>query len=111
MTGGMEMSEQPQPPAYRPGQIVNGHVWTGTEWLRIAEPAAAKHKSAWLTVAGIVCCVVSLLAGIQGLSWLIAFSDLQSDGNQFAGMLAVLGMAAAVVAAGFGVAGVVLLKK
>lgn len=105
------MSEQPKPPAYQPGQVVNGHVWTGTEWLRIAEPASPKSKSAWLTVAGIICCAVSLLAGIQGLSWLIAFSDLQSDNNQFAGMLAVLGMGAGVVAAGFGVAGVVLLKK
>lgn len=105
------MSEQPKPPAYQPGQVVNGHVWTGTEWLRIAEPASPKSKSAWLTVAGIICCAVSLLAGLQGLSWLIAFYDLQSDGNQFAGMLAVLGMGAGVVAAGFGVAGVVLLKK
>lgn len=111
VTGGMEMSEQPQPPAFEPGQVVNGHVWTGTEWLRLAEPAAAKPKSAWLTVAGVVCMIVALLAGLQGLSWLIGFYNLESDGNQFAGLLALLGMGAAVVAVAFGVAGVVLMKK
>ena len=30
------MSEQQ--PAYQPGQIVNGHVWTGTEWLPVQIP-------------------------------------------------------------------------
>lgn len=32
------MSEQPQ---YQPGQIVNGHVWTGTHWLPL-QPDAPK---------------------------------------------------------------------
>lgn len=106
------MSEQVQPPAFQPGQIVNGHVWTGTEWLPVVQPAAApKVKSTWVILAGVVCLIVALLAGLQALSWLVSFSDLDSEGNQFAGLLALLGMGAGVVAAGFAVAGVVLLKK
>lgn len=103
------MSEQIQPPAYQPGQVVNGHVWTGTEWLQIQKPAA-QPRSGWRITAGMVCLVVAALAGAQALSWLSGFMDLDSQGNQFAGILALLGMGAGVVAAGFGVAGVVLLK-
>lgn len=102
------MTEQPQ---YEPGQQVNGHVWTGTEWLKVAAPAAPKPKSVWVTLSGVVCLIVAALAGVQALSWLASFSELESEGNPFAGMLALLGMGAGVVAAGFGVAGVVLLKK
>jgi hypothetical protein len=108
----MAMTEQVQPPAFQPGQIVNGHVWTGTEWLPIAQPTAIpKVKSTWVILAGVVCLVVAGLAGVQALSWLVSFSNLDSEGNQFAGILALLGMGAGVVAAGFGVAGVLLLKK
>ena len=105
------MSEQVQPPVYQPGQIVNGHVWTGTEWLPVVQPQVPKVKSTWVILAGVVCLIVALLAGLQALSWLVSFSDLDSEGNQFAGILALLGMGAGVVAAGFAVAGVVLLKK
>ena len=105
------MSEQVRPPAYQPGQVVNGHVWTGTEWLPVVQPQGPKVKSVWVTLAGVVCCIVALLAGVQALSWLLSFSELDSEGNQFAGILALLGMGAGVVAAGFGVAGVLLLKK
>ena len=108
------MSEQSQQPAFEPGQVVNGHVWTGTEWLRVAAPVAPtvpKPKSTWVILAGVVCLLVALLAGLQAVSWLASFSELESEGNPFAGMLALLGMGAGVVAAGFGVAGVVLLKK
>lgn len=105
------MSEQVQPPAYQPGQVVNGHVWTGTEWLPVVQPQGPKVKSVWVTLAGVACCIVALLAGVQALSWLLSFSELDSEGNQFAGILALLGMGAGVVAAGFGVAGVLLLKK
>ena len=105
------MSEQTQPPAYQPGQVVNGHVWTGTEWLPVVQPQGPKVKSVWVTLAGVVCCIVALLAGVQALSWLLSFSELDSEGNPFAGILALLTMGAGVVAAGFGVAGVLLLKK
>ena len=105
------MSEQIEPPAYQPGQVVNGHVWTGTEWLPVVQPAGPKVKSTWVILAGVVCLIVAGLAGVQALSWLLSFSELDSEGNQFAGILALLGMGAGVVAAGFGVAGVLLLKK
>lgn len=98
-------------PIYRPGDQANGHVWTGTEWLPIAYPAPRQAKSVWLTVSGVVCLIVAALAGLQSLWWLVGFVDLDSQGNQFAGLLALLGMGGAVVAVGFGVAGVVLLKK
>ena len=101
-------SEQP---VYKPGDQVNGHVWTGTEWLKVEVPAVPKAKSGWITTAGVICLLVAALAGAQALSWLASFGTLESDGNQFAGILALLGMGAGVVAAGFGVAGVVLLKK
>ena len=106
------MSEnQPQAPAYQPGQIVNGHVWTGTEWLPVQQPAASSGSSPWRTVGGVVALIVAALAGIQGLSWLGSFFDLDSQGNQFAGFLALLGMGALAVAAGFGITGIVLLNK
>ena len=105
------MSEQIEPPAYQPGQVVNGHVWTGTEWLPVVQPQGPKVKSVWVTLAGVVCCIVALLAGVQALSWLLSFSELDSEGNPFAGILALLTMGAGVIAAGFGVAGVLLLKK
>ena len=106
------MSEQSQQPVFQPGQIVNGHVWTGTEWLRVTQPAAApKAKSTWVILAGVVCLIVAGLAGIQALQWMLSFNELESEGNQFAGILALLTMGAGVIAAGFGVAGVLLLKK
>ena len=105
------MSEQSQPPVYQPGQVVNNHVWTGTEWLPVVQPQGPKVKSVWVTLAGVVCLIVALLAGIQALQWMLSFNELESEGNQFAGILAVLTMGAGVIAAGFGVAGVLLLKK
>ena len=101
---------EPQSP-YVPGTVVNGHVWTGTEWLPIAQPPAPKTSSPWRTVAGVVCLAVALLAGIQSLSWLIGFVNLEEQGNQFAGLLALLGMGGGAVAVAFGVAGIVLLTK
>lgn len=105
------MSEQIQPPAYQPGQVVNGHVWTGTEWLPVAQPPAPKAQSPWRTVAGVVALIVAGFAGVQGMSWLSRFSDLDSEGNQFAGLLALVGMGALAVAAAFGITGIVLLTK
>lgn len=105
-----EPAQQPTPPGLQPGQVVNGHVWTGTEWLPIAVKTGAQARSGWRVTAGVVCLVVAALAGAQALSWFSSFMNLDSQGNQFAGILALLGMGAGVVAAGFGVAGVVLLK-
>lgn len=98
-------------PVYRPGDQVNGHVWTGTEWLPIAHRPPPAGKSVWLMLSGIVCLIVAGIVGLQALWWLVGFVDLDNQGNQFAGLLALLGMGAGVVAVGFGVAGVVLLKK
>ena len=105
------MSEQTQPPAYQLGQIVNGHVWTGTEWLpvKVAPPPAG--SSVWRTLGAVVAFLVAGVAGLQGLAWIVSFAQLDSEGNQFAGLLALLGMGALAVAAAFGLAGIFLLKK
>ena len=106
------MSEdQAQPVVYQPGQLVNGHVWTGSEWLPVQQPQASSGSSPWRTVGGVVALIVAALAGIQGLSWLGSFFELDSQGNQFAGLLALLGMGALAVAAGFGITGIVLVNK
>jgi hypothetical protein len=98
---------------YQPGQIVNGHVWTGTEWLRVQTAAAGAtgSKSPWKLVAAIVAFIVTGIAGIQGMYWLGSFIDLQDQGNPFAWILALLGMGALAVAAGFGIAGIMLLNR
>lgn len=89
---------------------MNGYVWTGVEWVRVAYPVP-QSKSVWVTLSAVACLLVAALVGLQALYWLFGFVDLDSRGNQFAGFLALLGMGAGVVAVGFGVAGVVLLKK
>jgi hypothetical protein len=45
------------------------------------------------------------------VSWLSGFSELDAKGNTFAGILGVFGLGAFVVAAGFGVGGIVLLSR
>lgn len=108
------MTTPSEPPQYAVGSVVNGHVWTGTEWLPLAQqtpPAQARPRSQGRTIAGVAALIVAGLAGMQGLSWMSGYSDLTSKGNQFAGMLAVLGMGALAVAAAFGIAGIVLLTK
>jgi hypothetical protein len=99
------------PTEYQPGQVANGHVWTGTEWLPIEQPKASSGSPMWRTVLAVVALIVAALAGIQGLSWLGSFLTLDGQGNPFAGLLAVLGMGALAVAAAFGIAGVWLLNK
>jgi hypothetical protein len=106
------MSEiQSQPPVYQPGQIMNGHVWTGTEWVPVVQQPSTSGSSPWRMIGGIVALVVAAIAAIQGLSWIAGFADLDGQGNPFAGILALLGMGALAVAAGFGIAGIVLLTK
>ena len=106
------MSEQAQPPLPQPGQVVNGYVWTGAEWLPIVQPKPVSTGSSTLrTLGAVLAFIVAGVAALQGLTWLVGFLDLDSDGNQFAGLLALLGMGALAVAAAFGLAGIFLLKK
>lgn len=101
-------SEQP---TYKPGDQANGYVWTGTEWLPVAVPAVPQGKSPWRILGGIVCLFAAAVAGLMALSWLASFGELEAEGNQFAGILALFGLGAGAVAVAFGVAGIVLLTK
>ena len=106
------MTENPQPPTYQPGQVVNGHVWTGTEWLAVTQPKPPSQDKSTLRILGaILAFFVGGIAALQGISWLVSFATLDSQGNDFAGLLAVLALGALAVAAAFGLAGIFLLKK
>lgn len=101
-----------QPPVYQPGQVVNGHVWTGSEWLPVAQPKPVSAGGSPLkTLGAVLAFIVAGVAGLQGLSWILSFIELDNDGNQFAGLLALLGMGALAVGAAFALAGIFLLKK
>ena len=63
------------------------------------------------TAAGVICLVVAALLIWLGMGWFGSFGDLEDNGNDFAGLLALLGLGAFVVAAGFGITGIVLLSK
>lgn len=103
------MSESKPPPyPYQPGQVVNGYVFTGTQWLPVQNPAPS---SPWRTLGGVVALVVAVIAGLVGMSWMMSWLELESEGNQFSGILMILGMGALAVAAGFGIAGIILLTK
>ncbi len=105
------MTEQVEPPAFQPGQIVNGHVWTGTEWLPVQQPVKPTGSSTLRTLGAVLAFIVAGVAALQGLSWIVSFAQLDNEGNQFAGLLALLGMGALAVAAAFGLAGIFLIKK
>jgi hypothetical protein len=96
---------------YQPGQVVNGHVWTGTQWLPIQESRPQAAPSPWRTIGGVVALVVAGIAGLMGVSWLMSWLELENQGNAFASILMLLGMGALAVAAGFGIAGIVLITK
>ena len=105
------MSEgESQPVTYQPGQVVNGHVWTGTAWLLVQQPQP-ESNSTWRLFMGILALVVAAFAAVQGLYWFFAFVRLDGEGNQFAGLLGLLGVGAIAVAVGFGIAGTNLLTK
>ena len=107
----MSDSEAPVP-VYQPGQVVNGHVWTGAEWLRIAQPKAAPQgMSTWRVFGAVAAFIAAGIAGLQGLTWLFRYMQLERDGNQFAGFLSLLSMGALAVAVAFGLAGVFLVTK
>jgi len=82
--------------------IENGKVKKATPGK---EPPSTGRK-----IAGIACLAVAALAAIQGWSWLTGFTELEADGNPFSGILAILLLGALTVAAGFGIAGIVLLS-
>lgn len=107
---------------YKPGTGAYAGLYAaeGRGWVRIVNGRVvsargavgeAGSRSTGRTVGGVICLIVAFLAGLQCVSWISGFSDLDAQGNQFAGMLAVLGLGAFVVAAGFGVAGIVLLSR
>ena len=102
------MSEQP---TYNPGDQVNGHVWTGTEWLPVAVPPTPKSPSPWRTVAAIGALICAAVAALMGVSWMSGFAELSDQENPFASILALLAMGAFAVAAAFGITGIVLLTK
>ncbi len=99
-------------PAYERGQVVNGYVWTGSEWLQVVRPAAQPvGMSKWRVFGAVGAFIAAGVAGLQGLTWLFRYLQLERDGNQFAGFLSLLSMGALAVAVAFGLAGVFLVTK
>jgi hypothetical protein len=88
----------------------DGSTWTGH--TRAAAPISRPStRSTGRTIGGAVALLVALLVGFLGYGWFQGFNDLQSEGNQFAAILGLFGMGAFVVAAAFGIWGLVLLSK
>lgn len=88
----------------------DGSTWTGH--TRAAAPISRPStRSTGRTIGGVVALLVALLVGFLGYGWFQGFNDLQSEGNQFAAILGLFGMGAVVVAAAFGIWGLVLLSK
>ncbi len=89
-----------------------GQYWDGRRWINAAgAPASTATRSTGRTIGGIVALLVAALVAFLGYGWFQGFTELDAKGNPFAGMLGLLGMGAVVVAAGFGVWGIVLLSK
>jgi hypothetical protein len=88
----------------------DGSTWTGH--TRAAAPISRPStRSTGRTIGGIVALLVALLVAYLGYGWLQGFNNLQSEGNQFAAILGLFGLGAFVVAAAFGIWGLVLLSK
>lgn len=85
--------------------------WVTIEGTRIkgANPDRVP-PSTGRVVAGVVCFVVAFIAGLQALSWMTSFAELEAEGNPFAGFLVPLALGAFAVAAGFAAAGFVLVS-
>jgi hypothetical protein len=106
--------QQPTAPASLPPGVVwdgtnwryGAQVWDGTTW----SGAAAPRSSTGRTVAGVLCLVVAAVAILIGWGWVTGYMDLEAQGNDFAGLLILLVLGAAAVAAGFGITGLVLLS-
>lgn len=57
------MSNQSPPPyPYQTGQVVNGHVWTGTQWLPVEKPKVG-FKLGGLEIALIVGAIILAVVG------------------------------------------------
>lgn len=109
----MDNTEPSAPPTLPPGVAFDGttyrygdQTWNGTAWVKPPAP-----RSTGRTIGGVLALVVAALALLQGWSWLSGALELQADGNQFAGLLVPLALVAGVVAAAFGITGIVLLSK
>lgn len=99
-------------PKYQAGQVINGFVYTGTEWVPLKQPAPAPRQNPlWLTIGGIIALVICSVAGIQGLAWLSEWFALEQRGNPFSGVLLVLGLGAMTVAAAFGFVGLFIFTR
>lgn len=77
--------------------------------IRSVKPGHS-HVSTGRKVAGIFCYIIAALAALQGAAWVSGWNDLQTNGNQFAGILAPLFLGAFAVAAGFGIGGYILMQ-
>ena len=83
------MSDQTPPPQYPVGSIVNGHVWTGTEWVPaqvVPPPAMARPRKPPLSeqfqqLPGSVRAIIIVGAFVVGLPILWLISRLGSANN------------------------------
>ncbi len=87
-----------------------GAIWNGQHWVAPTPPPPAA-RSTGRVIGGVVALVVAAIALLQGISWFSGFYELEADGNPFSGFLVILAMGAFVVAAGFGIWGIMLLQK
>jgi hypothetical protein len=87
--------------------IYGDQVWNGTAWVKTTPAGPSTGR----VIAAVISLAVGAVALLQGWSWLSGALELQADGNQFAGLLVPLALAAGVVAAAFIIAGIVLLSK
>lgn len=104
------------------GTVANGYVWTGETWAPLqGVPQAYTHRPSTsaqqsgpspvrITVA-VFSLLVAAFFGYLGFSWFGGYSDLEAQGNDFAGLLAVFGLGAWAVAAAFGITGIVLFTR
>lgn len=112
------------PPGTRPGTgAYAGLFHDGKKWIHAdGSPANVKAlqsaasiegggRSTGRIIGGIVALIVAAFAGLQALSWLQGFWELDQQGNGFAGILVPMGLGAGAVAAGFGIWGIMLLSK
>lgn len=103
---------------YKPGsgQFAGMYAKQGGPWVRIEDGRVVKvnnspPRSTGRVIGGVIALFVAVVALWQGFSWFGAFIELDAEGNPFAGTLALLGFGALVVAAGFGIWGIVLVSR
>lgn len=76
-------------------------------------PPVAVHRAgahpAWALICGAIALAVAMVSGFLALNWVLGY--LNDASNPFAGLALLLGLGAGVVAAGFLIAGIMLLAK